>query len=58
MVGADRLASASEALSAALAGSGESRAALVTALSAINDTLPRLEAWLAARGAAPRETAA
>lgn len=58
MVGADRLASASEALSAALAGSGESRAALVAALSAINDTLPRLDAWLAAREAAARETAA
>jgi hypothetical protein len=57
MVGADRLAAASEVLSAALAGGAAPRQALAGALSALDETLPRLEAWVAAREAAARQAA-
>jgi signal transduction histidine kinase/CheY-like chemotaxis protein len=57
MVGADRLAAASEVLSAALAGGAAPRQALAGALSALDETLPRLEAWLAAREASARQAA-
>jgi signal transduction histidine kinase/DNA-binding NarL/FixJ family response regulator len=57
MVGADRLAAASESLSAGLADGSASRQALATALIALDETLPRLEAWVAERESAPREAA-
>lgn len=51
LVGADRLAAASEALSTSLAGGTPARHALTSALAALDETLPRLEAWVAARDA-------
>jgi signal transduction histidine kinase/CheY-like chemotaxis protein len=57
MVGADRLAAASEALSAALAGDAAPRAAVMGALAAVDEALPALETWVAARRRPVRETA-
>ena len=57
MVGADRLAAASEALAAGL-HAGSSPQALDAALSALDETLPRLEAWVAERDAAAEPAAA
>lgn len=57
MVGADRLAAASEALSASLACGSPSGHALTSALAALDETLPRLEAWVAAREATTRAAA-
>jgi signal transduction histidine kinase/DNA-binding NarL/FixJ family response regulator len=57
MVGADRLAAASDVLAAALAGGSAPRQALAGALAALDETLPRLEAWVAVREAAARQAA-
>ena len=58
MLGADRLATASESLSVALASGTTPRTALVRALDAVDETLPQLQAWVTARQAAAREAAA
>jgi signal transduction histidine kinase/DNA-binding NarL/FixJ family response regulator len=57
MVGADRLAAASEALAAALAGGSATEEALARALAALDETLPRLEAWVSAREQSARQAA-
>ncbi|MFN6953812.1 MAG: response regulator [Acetobacteraceae bacterium] len=57
MVGADRLAAASEALAAGLRA-GSSQQALDAALAALDETLPQLEAWVAERDAAAAQAAA
>jgi signal transduction histidine kinase/CheY-like chemotaxis protein len=57
MVGADRLAAASEALSAALAGDASPQAAVTGALAAVDEALPALETWVEARRRPVRETA-
>ena len=58
MMGADRLAAAADRLAAALDQSGAPAQALSDTLAAVEATVPRLEAWLADRQAAPEEAAA
>jgi signal transduction histidine kinase/DNA-binding response OmpR family regulator len=57
LVGADGLAAAAERLAATLDRGDEPGKALADALSAVEDTIPRLEAWLADRRA-PEDAAA
>lgn len=57
MVGADRLAAASEALAASLGAGDASRQALAASLAALDETLPRLEAWVTSRETSTREAA-